>query len=114
MNLYNRCAEEKGLHMQLISRSIRRSTLFAAAGILVAVVSVTLAQRGAAQRNVDYPFSGNAGSQRFSTLTQFPAQNVGQLKESWRYALGGSAQIQNQPVVVAPGFFQLADVLCGE
>ena len=59
-----------------------------------------LAQVRTAPRNVDYPFSGNSGSQRYSTLTQINAQNVNQLKEVWRYELGGAAQLQNQPVVV--------------
>ncbi len=86
--------------MQLTSRSVGRSTVFGAAGILVVVVSITLAQRGTPLRNVDYPFSGNPGSQRYSTLTQFNAQNVSKLKEVWRYDLGGPAQLQNQPVVI--------------
>src|SRR5215471_18233164 len=76
--------------MQLLSRLIG----------LLAVVGMTLAQVSTTPRNVDYPFSGNAGSQRYSTLTQINAQNVSQLKEVWRYDLGGPAQIQNQPIVV--------------
>jgi glucose dehydrogenase len=43
---------------------------------------------------------GDNGSQRYSTLTQINAQNVGQLKEVWRYDLGGPAQIENQPIVI--------------
>jgi quinoprotein glucose dehydrogenase len=76
--------------MQLISRFI----------VLFALVGMTLGQVGKAPRNVDYPFSGNPGSQRYSTLTQINAQNVRQLKAVWRYDLGGPAQIQNQPVVI--------------
>jgi quinoprotein glucose dehydrogenase len=68
--------------------------------VLLLIVSMTLAQVGTAPRNVDYPFSGNPGSQRYSTLIQINAQNVSQLKEVWRYDLGGAAQIQNQPVVI--------------
>src|SRR5438093_13594284 len=85
--------------MHLTSHSIERRTVFVAA-VLLAVVSMTLAQVGTAPPNVDYPFSGNPGSQRYSTLTQINAQNVSQLKEVWRYDLGGPAQIQNQPVVI--------------
>src|SRR3989441_4819093 len=88
------------IHMQLTPRFIARPSVFAAAGALLAVVSMTLAQVGTAPRRVDYPFSGNPGSQRYSTLTQINAQNVSQLKEVWRYDLGGPAQIQNQPVVI--------------
>jgi quinoprotein glucose dehydrogenase len=86
--------------MQLTSRYIGRRSVVGAAGILLAIVGMTLAQVRPAPRNVDYPFSGNPGSQRYSTLTQFNAQNVSKLKEAWRYELGGSAQIQNQPVVI--------------
>src|SRR2546425_12788078 len=68
--------------------------------ISFAVVTTALAQVGTAPRNVDYPFSGNPGSQRYSTLTQINAQNVSKLKEVWRYDLGGPAQLQNQPVVI--------------
>jgi len=63
--------------MQLISRFI----------VLLALAGITLAQVGNAPRNMDYPFSGNAGSQRYSTLTQINAQNVSRLKEVWRYDL---------------------------
>src|SRR5262245_53712950 len=76
--------------MRLVSRFIAS----------LAVAGMTLAQVSTAPRNVDYPFSGNAGSQRYSTLTQITSQNVSQLKEVWRYDLGGPAQIQNQPVVI--------------
>jgi quinoprotein glucose dehydrogenase len=86
--------------MQLSSRSIARPNVFRAAGVLLAIVSITLAQVGTAPRNVDYSFSGNPGSQRYSTLTQINAQNVSRLQEVWRYDLGGPAQIQNQPVVI--------------
>jgi quinoprotein glucose dehydrogenase len=58
---------------------------------------------GAAARpkNVDYPFyGGDPGAQRYSTLTQIDARNVSQLKEVWRYDLGGPAAIENQPIVV--------------
>src|SRR6516225_301082 len=73
------------------------------------------AQRGAAQtkattnatlntassKNVDYPsYGGDPGGMRYSTLTQINAQNASQLKEVWRYDLGGPATIENQPVVV--------------
>src|SRR5262245_20882189 len=72
------------------------------------------AQRGAAQtkattngalnpassNNVDYSsYGGDPGGMRYSTLTQINAQNASQLKEVWRYDLGGSASIENQPVV---------------
>ena len=73
---------------------------FIGAVVLLAVASITLAQVRTAPRNVDYPFSGNPGSQRYSTLTQINAQNVSQLKEAWRYDLGGAAPLQNQPGVV--------------
>src|SRR5262245_30137352 len=86
--------------MKLTSHSIGRRSVFAVAAVLLAVVSMTLAQVGTAPRNVNYPFSGDNGSQRYSTLTQINAQNVNQLKEVWRYELGGAAQLQNQPVVI--------------
>ena len=86
--------------MQLTSRSIGRRTIFAAAVVLLAVVGMTLAQVRTTPRNADYPFSGDSGSQRYSSLTQINAQNVSQLKEVWRYDMGGPAQIQNQPVVI--------------
>ena len=68
--------------------------------IILLVVGTALAQVSTTPRNVNYPFSGNNESQRYSTLTQINAQNVSQLKEAWRYDLGGPAQIQNQPVVI--------------
>ncbi len=37
---------------------------------------------------------------RYSTLTQINARNAGQLKEVWRYDLGGPSTIENQPIVV--------------
>src|SRR5215475_1070300 len=73
------------------------------------------AQRGAAQnkattndtldtassKNVDYAsYGGDPGGMRYSTLTQINAQNASQLKEVWRYDLGGPATIENQPIVV--------------
>ena len=52
-------------------------------------------------KNVDYPYyGGDPGAQRYSTLTQIDAKNVSQLKEVWRYDLGGRATIENQPIVV--------------
>lgn len=52
-------------------------------------------------KNVDYPtYGGDPGAMRYSTLTQINAQNAAQLKEVWRYDLGGSSTIENQPVVV--------------
>src|SRR2546430_2670583 len=93
MNLYNRAATKRRISIKLTSR-------FAVLFAVVSIVSMALAQVGTAPRNVDYPFSGDNGSQRYSTLTQINAQNVSQLKELWRYDLGGAAQIQNQPVVI--------------
>src|ERR1041384_8215710 len=86
--------------MQLTSSSVRCGIVFSAAVVLLAVVSITLAQVGITPRNVDYSFSGNPGAQRYSTLTQINAQNVSKPQEVWRYDLGGPAQLQNQPVVV--------------
>jgi len=72
-------------------------------------------QRGAAQtqatttatlnttssKNVDYPsYGGDPGGMRYSALTQINPQNASQLKEVWRYDLGGPASIENQPIVV--------------
>src|SRR5258705_4371026 len=88
------------INMQLTSHSVARLSVFAAACVLLAIVGITFAQVGTAPRNVDYQFSGDPGSQRYSTLTKINAQNVSQLKEVWRYDLGGPAQIQNQPVVI--------------
>jgi quinoprotein glucose dehydrogenase len=52
-------------------------------------------------KNVDYPYyGGDPGAMRYSTLTQINAQNAGQLKEVWRYDLGGASTIENQPIVV--------------
>jgi quinoprotein glucose dehydrogenase len=51
--------------------------------------------------NVDYPYyGGDPGATRYSALTQINAKNVNQLKEVWRYDLGGPASIENQPIVV--------------
>ncbi len=55
----------------------------------------------ASSQNVDYPsYGGDPGAMRYSTLTQINAQNASQLKEVWRYDLGGAATIENQPIVV--------------
>jgi quinoprotein glucose dehydrogenase len=86
--------------MKLVSRLIARRCVVGTSGVLLTVFCLALAQVGTVARNVDYPFSGNNGSQRYSTLAQINAQNVNQLKEVWRYDLGGPAQIQNQPVVI--------------
>jgi quinoprotein glucose dehydrogenase len=52
-------------------------------------------------KNVDYPYyGGDPGAMRYSTLTQINAKNADQLKEVWRYDLGGTGTIENQPVVV--------------
>src|SRR5271165_3582097 len=52
-------------------------------------------------KSVDYPYyGGDAGGMRYSTLTQINAKNAPQLKEVWRYDLGGAATIENQPIVV--------------
>ena len=52
-------------------------------------------------KNVDYPYyGGDPGAMRYSTLTQINAKNADQLKEVWRYDLGGAATIENQPIVV--------------
>jgi quinoprotein glucose dehydrogenase len=52
-------------------------------------------------KNVDYPYyGGDPGAMRYSTLTQINARNAAQLKEVWRYDLGGPASIENQPIVV--------------
>src|SRR5579871_5623625 len=52
-------------------------------------------------KNVDYPFyGGDPGAMRYSTLTQINAKNSAQLKEVWRYDLGGPGTIENQTIVV--------------
>jgi quinoprotein glucose dehydrogenase len=52
-------------------------------------------------KSVDYPYyGGDPGAMRYSTLTQINAKNAGQLKEVWRYDLGGASTIENQPIVV--------------
>lgn len=52
-------------------------------------------------KNVDYPYyGGDPGATRFSTLTQIDAKNVSQLKEVWRYDLGGQGTLENQPIIV--------------
>ncbi|MEO6804176.1 MAG: PQQ-binding-like beta-propeller repeat protein [Granulicella sp.] len=52
-------------------------------------------------KSVDYPYyGGDPGAMRYSTLTQINAKNAGQLKEVWRYDLGGVSTIENQPIVV--------------
>jgi quinoprotein glucose dehydrogenase len=70
------------------------------AGLLLAGLVI----RGATApepKNVDYPFyGGDPGAQRYSTLTQVNAKNASQLKEVWRYDLGGAGSIENQPIVV--------------
>src|SRR5207237_9732105 len=93
MNLYNRLStstERISMHLKPL-RSI----------IIFLVVGTALAQVSTTPRNVNYPFSGNNESQRYSTLTQSNAQNVSELKEACRCDLGGPARIQNQPVVIA-------------
>jgi quinoprotein glucose dehydrogenase len=52
-------------------------------------------------KNVDYAwYGGDPGATRYSTLTQINAQNASQLREVWRYDLGGPGAIENQPIVV--------------
>ena len=53
-------------------------------------------------KNVDYPYyGGDPGATRYSTLTQINAKNASQLKEVWRFDLGGASTIENQPIVVS-------------
>src|SRR5579872_3670175 len=54
----------------------------------------------ASSQNVDYLWGGDPGGMHYSALTQINAQNASQLKEVWRYDLGGPATIENQPIVV--------------
>src|SRR6266566_6940211 len=73
-------------------------------GTACLLVTGFLVIRSAAQstpKSVDYPYyGGDPGAMRYSTLTQINAQNASQLKEVWRYDLGGAATIENQPIVV--------------
>jgi quinoprotein glucose dehydrogenase len=73
--------------------------VFCTIGLLSAGV---LTMRGAPPpKSVDYPYyGGDPGAMRYSTLTQINAKNADQLKEVWRYDLGGTGTIENQPVVV--------------
>ena len=80
-----------------ISRSGRR-TLFGSLSLLFAGWLIVHA---AAPKDVDYPYyGGDPGAMRYSTLTQIDAKNASQLKEVWRYELGGAGSIENQPIVV--------------
>jgi quinoprotein glucose dehydrogenase len=80
-----------------ISRSSRR-ILFGALSLLFAGWIIINA---APPKDVDYPYyGGDPGAMRYSTLTQIDAKNAAQLKEVWRYDLGGPTTIENQPIVV--------------
>ena len=75
-------------------------------GVVFCTISLlsagVLTMRGAPPpKSVDYSYyGGDPGAMRYSTLTQINAKNADQLKEVWRYDLGGAGTIENQPVVV--------------
>ena len=76
-------------------RKIIWSTASLALAGLVAIRAAT------PPKNVDYAYyGGNPGAMRYSTLSQINAKNASQLKEVWRYDLGGPGTIENQPIVV--------------
>ena len=76
-------------------RKIIWSTASLALAGLVAIRAAT------PPKNVDYPYyGGDPGAMRYSTLSQINAKNASQLKEVWRYDLGGPGTIENQPIVV--------------
>src|SRR5215475_9903174 len=81
---------------------IVRSNRVAVYGVVSLLVAGILFVRAAAPpKNVDYPYyGGDPGAMRYSTLTQIDAKNAGQLKEVWRYDLGGPTTIENQPIAV--------------
>ena len=65
-----------------------RSIVFGALSLLFAGWIIISA---APPKNVDYPYyGGDPGAMRYSTLTQINAKNAAQLKEVWRYDLGGA------------------------
>jgi len=79
-------------------RSNRRA-LYGALSLLFA--GILFIRAATPPKNVDYPYyGGDAGAMRYSTLTQINAKNASQLKEVWRYDLGGPGSIENQPIVV--------------
>ena len=44
----------------------------------------------------DWPsYGGDAGSQRYSTLTQINVNNVAKLKRAWQYGVGGGVDFSN-------------------
>jgi quinoprotein glucose dehydrogenase len=76
-----------------------RKAIFGALSLLLTGFLVIRA--ATAPKDVDYPYyGGDPGATRYSELTQINAKNVSELKEVWRYDLGGPATLENQPIVV--------------
>src|SRR5580704_9288475 len=78
-----------------------RKAIFSTLGLLFTGFLIIHGATPPTPKNVDYPYyGGDPGAMRYSTLTQINAKNAAQLKEVWRYDLGGPATIENQPIVV--------------
>jgi quinoprotein glucose dehydrogenase len=81
-----------------------KGTILAAVAVAAAVATVALAQTNSgatntpADRNWGHP-QGDAGSTRYSTLTQITAANVATLTRAWVFKTG-SGRFANAPMVV--------------
>jgi quinoprotein glucose dehydrogenase len=79
----------------------RRKIALGAFSLLCAGFLVIRAATQPEPKNLDYAwYGGDPGATRYSPLTQINAKNASQLKEVWRYDLGGPGSIENQPIVV--------------
>ena len=65
-----------------------------------------------APRSVDWPvYGGNAGSDRYSELTQITSANVGRLAEAWRFAMDEPGDSQTNPIIVGRTLFAYTPTL---
>jgi quinoprotein glucose dehydrogenase len=74
---------------------MRKTGLWAIAFGLIAGTALA----APANRDAPYPF-GDAGGTHYSALTQINKQNVGRLKEAWRYDLRTDGEWENTPIMV--------------
>jgi quinoprotein glucose dehydrogenase len=72
-----------------------KKQLIVCAAALLATGSIVFAREQASH----FPF-GDAGGTRYSPLTQINKNNVGRLKQVWRYDLKPDSEVQNTPIMV--------------
>ena len=72
---------------------------FKCLGSVAALLVISWSAFAQGDHNSRHPF-GDAGGTRYSPLTQINKNNVGRLKQAWRYDLKPDSELQNTPIVV--------------